>query len=119
MPYRPAIPTALSQPATYLLLDKPLAFMAPFLPAGSRLYQVADIALPVLPDSKFDRRIRDGMKEELSGGVWEMHIKGRPARSEALATYGLKLDDKRPCVEIEGAQLATATIACPLIPSAR
>ncbi len=119
MPYWPAIPAELSQPATYFLLDKPLAFMAPFLPNGSRLYQVADIALPILPGGKFDRRIRDGMKQPLPGGVWEMHIKGRPARDEALATYGLTIDTSRACVEIEGPQLATANIACPLVSARR
>jgi len=119
MPYRPAIPAELSQPATYFLLDKPLGFMAPFLPNGSRLYQVADIALPILPGGKFDRRIRDGMKQPLPGGVWEMHMKGRPARNEALATYGLTTDTSRPCVEIEGPQLATVNVACPLIPAVR
>jgi hypothetical protein len=119
MPYRPAIPAELSRPATYLLLDKPLAFMAPYLPAGSRLYQVADIALPILPGGKFDQRMRDAMKQPLPGGVWEMHIKGRPARSEALATYGLMVDRSRPCVEMEGPQLTTVNVACPLIPAAR
>ncbi len=115
MPYRPAIPAELSQPATYLLLDKPLAFMAPFLPAGSRLYQVADIALPILPGGKFDRRMRDAMKQSLPGGVWEMHIKGRAPHSEKLAPYGLMVDSSRSCVEIEGPQLATVNIACPLV----
>jgi hypothetical protein len=119
MPYRPAIPAELSQSATYLLLDKPLAFMAPFLPTGSRLYQVADIALPILPGGKFDRRIRDAMKQPLPGGVWEMHIKGRPPRNDALATYGLMVDASRSCVEIEGPQLATVNVACPLISTAR
>lgn len=119
MPYRPAIPAALSQPATYLLLDKPLAVMAPYLPAGSRLYQVTDIALPILPGGKFDRRMRAAIKEPLPGGVWEMYIKGRPARSEALATYGLMADSSRPCVEIEGPQLTTMNVACPLMPVTR
>lgn len=119
MPYRPVIPAELSQPATYLLLDKPLAFMAPFLPAGSLLYQVADIALPILPGGKFDRRMRAAMKEPLPGGVWEMHIKGRPPRSASLATYGLMVDSSRPCVEIEGPQLTTMNVACPLIPTTR
>lgn len=115
MPYRPAIPAEMSQPATYLLLDKPLAFMAPYLPPGSRLYQVADIALPVLPGGKFDRRMRDAMQQPLPGGVWDMNIKGRPPRNETLATYGLMVDGSRPCVEIEGPQLTTMIVACPLM----
>lgn len=119
MPYRPAIPAELSQPSAYLLLDKPLAFMAPFLPAGSRFYQVADIALPILPGGKFDRRMRAAMTESLPGGVWQMHIKGRSPRSEALATYGLTVDDKRSCVEIEGPQLMTMIVVCPLVPAPR
>jgi hypothetical protein len=118
-PYRPAIPVELKQAATYLLLDKPLAVMAPFLPAGSRFYQLADIAMPIMPNGKFDRRIREAMTMPLPGGVWAMHIKGRPPRNEALATYGLVIDVARPCVEMEGPQLTTINVACALIPSVR
>lgn len=119
LPYRPAIPAELKQAATYLLLDKPLAVMAPYLPAGSRFYQLADIALPIIPNGKFDRRIREAMTTPLPGGAWAMHIKGRTPRSEALATYGLMVDTAQPCVDIEGPQLATINVACPLTSAAR
>jgi hypothetical protein len=108
------ISSRLSQPATYLLLDKPLAFVAPLLPAGSRFYTIADLALPILPAGKYDNRIRAGLKEPLPGGVWEMHIKGRPFRAEALSAYDLMIDASQPCVEIEGAQLGSTNVACPL-----
>ncbi|MET0710063.1 MAG: glycosyltransferase family 87 protein [Tardiphaga sp.] len=114
-PYAPAISKRLAQPATYFLLDKPLSFVAPSLPAGSRFYMIADIALPVLPGGMFDRRIREGLRDPLPGGVWEMHIKGRPFKPELLATYGLMIDASQPCVEIEGAQLDAANVACPLM----
>lgn len=115
-PYQPVISSRLSQPATYLLLDKPLAFIAPLLPAGSRFYTIADVALPILPGGKFDRRIRAGLKAPLPGGVWEIHIKDKPFRAEALAAYGLTVDTSQPCVEIAGAQLNSAQMVCPLIP---
>ncbi|MDB5503652.1 MAG: hypothetical protein JWR89_3554 [Tardiphaga sp.] len=112
--YAPAIPAPLAQPATYFLLDKPLSFMAPQLPAGSRFYLIADIALPILPGGQFDHRIRDGLRDPLPGGLWEMHIKGRPFHAELLAAYGLAIDASKPCVEIEGAQLNSSNVACPL-----
>lgn len=115
-PYRPAIPSQLAQPATYFLLDKPLSFVAPLLPAGSRFYTISDAALTIIPGGKFDRRIRDGLKDPLPGGLWEMHIKGRPFQPEALAAYGLMIDMSKPCVDIEGAQLNSTNVACPLTP---
>jgi hypothetical protein len=113
--YAPAIPTELARPATYFLLDKPLSFVAPSLPASSRFYMIADIALPILPGGMFDKRIRDGLRDPLPGGLWEMHIKGRPFKPELLANYGLMIDATKPCVEIEGAQLNSSNIACPLM----
>ncbi|MEH2475223.1 hypothetical protein V1281_003601 [Nitrobacteraceae bacterium AZCC 2161] len=115
-PYAPAISARLAQPATYFLLDKPLSFVAPLLPAGSRFYMIADIALPIMPGGTFDRRIRAGLQDPLPGGVWEMHIRGRPFRADLLADYGVMIDTSQPCVKIEGAQLASANVACPLIP---
>ncbi|MDB5567920.1 MAG: hypothetical protein JWP84_4486 [Tardiphaga sp.] len=115
-PYAPAISARLAQPATYFLLDKPLSFVAPLLPAGSRFYMIADIALPIMPGGTFDRRIRAGLQDPLPDGVWEMHIRGRPFRADLLADYGVMIDAAQPCVEIEGAQLHSANVACPLIP---
>lgn len=114
-PYRIDIPARLAQPATYFLLDKPLSYLAPALPAGSRLHLIVDIALPIVPGSSFDHRIRAGLKDPLPGGLWEMHIRGRPYREEALWTYGLMIDTSQPCVEIAAPQVGTVNVACPLI----
>jgi hypothetical protein len=113
-PYQPKISARLDRPATYFLLDKPLAYVAPQLPPRSRFYQIADIALPVMPDGQFDRRIRLGLADPLPGGAWELHIRGKPFRQDLLDRYGLAIDASQSCVEIEGAQLGTAIEACPL-----
>jgi hypothetical protein len=114
-PYNPTISKSLEQPAVYLLLDKPLAYVAPLLPPQSRFYQIADIALPIMPDGKFDRRIRTALKDPLPGGAWGLHTRGKPIREPLLERYGLRVDASRSCVEIEGAWLATAIEACPLV----
>jgi Glycosyltransferase family 87 len=114
-PYNPTISKSLEQPAVYLLLDKPLAYVAPLLPPQSRFYQIADIALPIMPDGKFDRRIRTALKNPLPGGAWELHTRGKPIREPLLERYGMRVDASRSCVEIEGAWLATAIEACPLV----
>ena len=113
--YQPSISQRLNLPATYFLLDKPVAYVAPLLAPSSRFYQIADIALPVVPNGKFDRRIRTGLKNPLPGGIWEMHIRGKPVRESLLATYSLAIDTSKTCVEIEGAQLGSTIEACPLI----
>jgi hypothetical protein len=115
-PFNPAIPQALQQPADYFVLEKPLAYVAPLLPPSSRFYQIADIALPIMADGNFDRRIRAGLKSPLPGGAWGLHMRGSPIRDHLLVRYGLRVDPSRPCVEIEGAQLGTAIEACPLAP---
>jgi len=115
-PFNPAIPQALQQPADYFVLEKPLAYVAPLLPSQSRFYQIADIALPIMADGNFDRRIRAGLKSPLPGGVWGLHMRGSPIREHLLVRYGLRVDPSRPCVDIEGAQLGTAIEACPLAP---
>lgn len=114
-PYNPGISKSLEQPAVYLLLDKPLAYVAPLLPPQSRFYQIADIALPIMPDGEFDRRIRTALKNPLPGGAWELHTRGKPIREPLLERYGLRVDASRACVEIEGAWLGTAIEACPLV----
>ncbi len=113
-PWQPNIPAQLDQPAVYFLLDKPLAYVAPLLPPRSRFYQLADMALPVMRDGTFDRRIRAGLEDPLPGGIWELHIRGKSFRETLLDRYGLVADDSKPCVEIEGVQPATAIAACPL-----
>ena len=114
-PYNPTISKSLEQPAVYLLVDKPLAYIAPRLPPESRFYQIADIALPIMPDGEFDRRIRTALKNPLPGGTWELHTRGKPIREPLLERYGLRVDASRPCVEIEGAWLGTAIEACPVV----
>jgi hypothetical protein len=114
-PYNPTISKSLEQPAVYLLVDKPLAYIAPRLPPESRFYQIADIALPIMPDGEFDRRIRTALKNPPPGGTWELHTRGKPIREPLLERYGLRVDASRPCVEIEGAWLGTAIEACPVV----
>jgi len=114
-PYNPVVSKQLDQPAAYFLLDKPLSYVAPLLPPQSRFYQIADIAMPIMPDGEFDRRIRSALKNPLPGGAWELHTRGKPIRGPLLERYGLRVDASRPCVEIEGAQLSTAIEACPLV----
>src|SRR6266850_1657042 len=111
-PYNPAISKQLEQPATYFILDKPLAYVAPLLPPQSRFYQIADIAMPIMADGEFDRRIRAALKTPLPGGAWELHTRGKPIREPLLERYGLRVDTSKPCVEIEGAQLSTAIEVC-------
>jgi hypothetical protein len=93
-------------------MDKPLAYIASRLPPPSRFYQLADIALPVLPGGKLDRRIRAGLENPLPGGARELHNIGKGVREDLLDRY--KIDRSRRCVQIEGAQPATALEACPL-----
>ena len=115
-PYNPtSVSKSLEQPAVYLLLDKPLAYVAPLLPPQSRFYQIADIALPIMPDGEFDRRIRTALKNPLPGGAWELHTRGKPIREPLLERYGMRVDASRACVEIEGAWLGTAIEACLLV----
>jgi hypothetical protein len=114
LPYQPNISERLQRPAVYLLLDKPVAYVAPQLPPQSRFYQLADIALPILRDSEFDRRIRAGLADPLPGGIWELHIRDKEFRRDLLDTYGLQVDGSKSCVEIEGVVPSTALVACPL-----
>jgi len=113
-PFNPAIAEQLHAPADYFIVDKPIAYIAPLLPPQSRFHQIADIALPIKPDGRFDRRIRAALKSPLPGGRWELHVRGKPVREELLERYGLRVDASRPCVDIEGAQLGTTIEACPL-----
>ena len=113
-PYHPQLPAELTQPAVYLLLGKPLAYIAPLLPPQSRFYQLADIALPILPNGMLDNRIRAGLQDRLPGGIWELHLRGTSVRKQLLDPYSLTIDGSRRCVEIEGADPATAIEACPV-----
>lgn len=114
-PYQPEISQALEQPANYLLLDKPLAYVAPHLPPQSRFFQIADIALPIMPGGRFDRRVRAALQDPPPGGTWGLHTRDKPIREPLLERYGLRVDASRPCVEIEGAWLGTSVEACPLL----
>jgi Glycosyltransferase family 87 len=114
-PYNPVIPQQLQQPAVYLLVDKPIAYIAPRLPPQSRFYLLSDIALPITPDGTFHRRIRTGLRSPLPGGAWKLRMRGKAVSEQLLERYGMRVDASRPCVEIEGAWLATAIEACPLV----
>ncbi|CAN5315683.1 hypothetical protein BH11PSE4_BH11PSE4_44160 [soil metagenome] len=114
-PYKPALPTPLAQPATYLLLDKPLGYIAPLLPAASRFYQLADIALPIAPGGKLDRRIRAGLADPLPGGIRELHLRGTVIRPELLEHYGLAIDASQSCQTIDGLDPGAVIEVCPVI----
>lgn len=112
--YRPEIADELDQPATYFILGKPLAYIAPQLPSQSRFYLLADIGVPIVPGGIFDQRIRTGLKAPLPGGVRELHMRGEPDRSALLDRYALAIDPTRPCIAIEGARPGTMLESCPL-----
>jgi hypothetical protein len=114
-PYHPQLPAELAQPAIYLLLDKPLAYIALLLPPQSRFYQLADIALPIVPNGMLDRRIRAGLQDRLPGGIWELHLRGTSIRKELLGPYGLLIDGARSCLQIEGLDPGAVIEACPVI----
>jgi hypothetical protein len=113
--YRPNIAGELAQPATYFILGKPLAYIAPQLPPQSRFYLLADIGVPIVSGGIFDQRIRAGLKAPLAGGLRELHMRGEPDRSALLDRYALAIDPTRPCVAIEGARPGTVLESCPLI----
>jgi hypothetical protein len=112
-PYAPPpLAAALQVPATYFLLEKPLAYLVPRFPQQSRFFQLADIGLPIVPGGLFDHRIRRALDEPLAGGVWVLHVKGHPMRETLLAPYALKVDPTRSCVEIDSI-IKEALEACP------
>jgi hypothetical protein len=115
-PYQPVVSGSLRNPATYFLIEKPVGYVIPLLPAGSRAYQLADILLPIVPGGSLDRRIRDGLADPLPGGIWALHLRGEPPRQNLLADYGLQFDSARACETIPGADRFDIE-ACPLIAS--
>jgi len=116
-PYAPApLASALREPATYLMLEKPLAYLVPRFPQQSRFFQLADIGLPIIPGGLFDRRIRAGLAAPLAGGVWALHVQGHPLRDDLLTPYALKIDAARACVEIDSV-IKEPIEACPVMPA--
>ena len=113
-PYRPQLTATLAAPATYLLLEKPVGYVVPLLPAGSRAYQLADIVLPIAPGGVLDQRIREGLAHPLAGGVRALFLFGDSPRKELLAAYDLEIDESRDCERIQGADYRDIA-ACPLI----
>jgi hypothetical protein len=97
-----------------MLLEKPVGYVVPLLPAASRAYQLADILLPIAPGGILDRRIRQGLAHPLEGGVRALFLAGSQPRNELLAPYGLTIDGSRPCDHIPGAD-GVDIAACPLI----
>jgi hypothetical protein len=113
-PYRPQLAGTLLTPATYLMLEKATGYVAPLLPATSRLYQLSDIVMPIVPGGSLDHRIRWGLAHPLAGGVWTLHHEGSPLRLDLLDPYGLMLDPSRGCERISGADGDIE--ACHLVP---
>ncbi|MGJ4952220.1 glycosyltransferase family 87 protein [Bradyrhizobium sp. HKCCYLS20291] len=103
-PYRPQLAQALQQPATFLLLHKPLGYIVSLLPEGSRVYQLSEVVVPIVPGGVRDRRIRAGLSDALPGGVWALYFSkyrdDNPPRLEALADYDLGIDDPDHCERI-------------------
>src|SRR5947208_13879612 len=69
-PYQPQLPHALRQPATYLLVEKPIGYVIPILPRESRAYQLSDIVMPIVPGGDLDNRIRCGLSLPHDGDIW-------------------------------------------------
>jgi hypothetical protein len=103
---------ALQNPASYFLVDKPLAFAIWSFPTESRFYQLSDGDLPITMGTPLDRRIREGLAHPLPGGEWVMLIKGNSIPSDSLRLYGLEIDNARACVTLAGA--ASDLAVCPL-----
>jgi len=117
-PYQPVVSGSLLNPATYFLIQKPVGYIIPLLPVGSRAYQLADILLPIAPGGVLDRRIRAGLADPLPGGIWAMHLSGSPPKQSLLDDYGLQFDTSRSCETIPGADRNDIE-ACPLVASRR
>ena len=100
--YRPQLAGSLLTPTTYLMLEKPLGYVVPLLPAASRAYQLSDILMPIVPGGSLDQRIRWGLAHPLEGGVWALHLQGSPLRTGLLDAYGLELDASRSCERFPG-----------------
>jgi hypothetical protein len=113
-PYQPLLSGALRNPAAYVLIEKPVGYVVPLLPSGSRAYQLADILLPIAPGGSLDRRVRSGLSNPPPGGVWALHLRGSPPRQNLLDDYGLQFDASRPCETILGADHVDIE-ACPLV----
>jgi hypothetical protein len=98
------LPEVLRQPATYFLVDKPVAYAVRSFPAASRFYQLADSDLPIVTGTLFDQRIRAGLAgPPLPGGSWVMLIKGHPIPAGLFGRYDLEIDEARPCLTLAGA----------------
>lgn len=121
-PYRPQLTDALREPATFLLVQKPLGYLVPQLPLGSRAYQLSELVLSMAPGGVLESRIRAGLAQPLPGGVWVLYFAESPAdnppRLDNLAVYDLKIDTRRPCERIAGAARIDIE-ACPVIPQAK
>ncbi|MGJ5207437.1 glycosyltransferase family 87 protein [Bradyrhizobium sp. HKCCYLR20261] len=120
-PYRPQLAEPLQQPATFLLLQKPLGYVTSFVPRGSRVYQLSELVVPIVPGGILDRRVRDGLAAPLPGGIWALYYADSPAdnppRLDVLGDYDLKLDGSRTCERIQAAD-GTDIMACPVISAA-
>jgi hypothetical protein len=113
-PYHPVISERLKQPATYILLNKPTAYIAPLLPPRSRFYQIGDLVTPIVGGGAFDHRIRAGLADPLPGGVWEIHDGNERVQWEQLTRFGLTTDPSQSCVEIESVNPVSVIEVCPL-----
>src|SRR5207302_2302152 len=98
----------------YVLIEKPVGYVVPLLPSGSRAYQLADILMPIAPGGSLDRRVRSGLANPPPGGIWALHLRGSPPRQYLLDDYGLQFDTSLSCETIRGADDVDIE-ACPLV----
>jgi hypothetical protein len=116
-PHEARIPEELSNAAIYLMIEKPQGYIVPQLGTGSRVYQLADIVLPIAPGGSLDYRIRAGLAHPPPGGVWTLHLRSDQSRQCLLDGYGWEVNASRTCSIISGAD-GVDIKACPLRPSA-
>ncbi len=103
----------LKNPATYFLVQKPLAFVIRSFPRGSRFYQLSDADLPILKGAQLNNRIRAGLANPLPGGNWVILMKGDSIPTDLLKPYSLEADDLCSCITLPGV-LAADLDVCPL-----
>ena len=64
----PGSPAALQVPASFLLLDNQLSYLAEYFPPASRFYRLSEAIEP--PTGQFIRQLVDGLRAPMPGGSW-------------------------------------------------
>ncbi len=111
------LPPALLQPATYLLVNKPTAFIASSLPKSSHFVQLEDSDFMILPGSAAAQRFEEILANPGSGGLWAVKSGVGDFPQEKLRKHGLSIDYARGCLQRRTTPL-TEVEFCPLKPTA-